>query len=69
MDRAITAAKHAFDNGPWPRLTHAERATYLRALGEEVVKRSGDITQMWPRESGVIVFVEPPQSHSCDRIR
>jgi acyl-CoA reductase-like NAD-dependent aldehyde dehydrogenase len=57
MDRAITAAKEAFDHGPWPRLTHAERAAYLRALGDEVVKRSGDIAQMWPRESGVIAAV------------
>ena len=54
IDRAVTAAKEAFDHGPWPRLTHAERAAYLRALGEEVVKRSADIVQMWPRESGVI---------------
>ena len=22
MDRAVTAAKEAFDHGPWPRLTH-----------------------------------------------
>jgi aldehyde dehydrogenase (NAD+) len=57
IDRAVTAAKEAFDNGPWPRLTHAERAGYLRALGEEVVKRSADIAQMWPRESGVIAPV------------
>jgi len=54
MDRAVTAAKEAFDRGPWPRLTHAERASYLRALGEEVVKRSADIVQLWPREAGVI---------------
>ena len=54
IDRAVTAAKEAFDHGPWPRLTHAERAAYLRALGDEVVKRSADIVQMWPREAGVI---------------
>ena len=57
IDRAVSAAREAFDNGPWPRLTHAERAEYLRALGEQVVKRSGDIAQMWPRESGVIAAV------------
>jgi aldehyde dehydrogenase (NAD+) len=57
MDRAVTAAKEAFDRGPWPRLTHAERAAYLRALGDEVVKRAGDIAQMWPREAGVIAAV------------
>jgi acyl-CoA reductase-like NAD-dependent aldehyde dehydrogenase len=39
IDRAVTAAGDAFDHGPWPRLTHAQRAAYLRALGEEVVKR------------------------------
>src|SRR6202453_2958405 len=54
MDRAVSAAKEAFDNGPWPRLSHAERAAYLRALGDEVVKRSGAIQQMWPREAGVL---------------
>jgi len=31
MDRAVTAARKAFDKGPWPRLTHAERADYLRS--------------------------------------
>ena len=54
MDRAISAAEGAFDHGPWPRLSHAERAAYLRALGDEVVKRSGAIQQMWPREAGVL---------------
>ena len=57
ISRAVGAAREAFDNGPWPRLTHAERAGYLRALGEQVVKRSADIAQMWPRESGVIAAV------------
>ena len=54
MDRAVSAAKEAFDNGPWPRLSHPERAAYLRALGDEVVKRSAAIAQMWPREAGVL---------------
>jgi len=57
MDRAMGAAREAFDNGPWPRLTHAQRAAYLRALGEEVSRRSADIAQMWPRESGVLHVV------------
>jgi hypothetical protein len=30
---AVGAARRAFDEGPWPRLTHAERAEYLRAFG------------------------------------
>src|ERR1700734_4529650 len=54
MDRAVSAAKEAFDNGPWPRLSHAERAAYLRALGDEIAKRTEDLGQIWPRESGVL---------------
>src|ERR1700722_12911418 len=33
MDRAVSAAKEAFDHGPWPRLSHAERASYLAGRG------------------------------------
>ena len=54
IDRAVGAAKEAFDNGPWPRLSHAERAGYLRAIGAELNKRGEDIGQIWPRESGVL---------------
>jgi aldehyde dehydrogenase (NAD+) len=31
MSRAVAAARVAFDDGPWPRLTHRERAGFLRA--------------------------------------
>jgi aldehyde dehydrogenase (NAD+) len=54
ISRALQAARQAFDAGPWPGLTHAERAGYLRAIGEELGKRSEDIGQIWPRESGVL---------------
>jgi aldehyde dehydrogenase (NAD+) len=54
ISRAVAAAKEAFDTGPWPRLSHAERAAYLRAIGEEVAKRTEDLGQIWPRESGVL---------------
>ncbi len=54
ISRAVAAARDAFDNGPWPRLSHAERAGYLRAIGEEIAKRTEDLGQIWPRESGVL---------------
>lgn len=54
MDRAVGAARSAFDVGPWPRMTHGQRAEYLRALGAGLAARAGDIGQIWPRESGVI---------------
>jgi acyl-CoA reductase-like NAD-dependent aldehyde dehydrogenase len=57
IDRAVTAAKDAFDNGPWQWLSHAQRADYLRALGAELKKRSDAIGEIWPRESGVLAAV------------
>jgi acyl-CoA reductase-like NAD-dependent aldehyde dehydrogenase len=54
MDRAVTAARTAFDDGPWSRMTHKERADVLRALGAAIAERGADIAQVWPRESGVL---------------
>src|SRR5262249_42079301 len=52
--RAVGAARTAFDDGPWPSLSHAERADYLRAFGPAIQKRAADLAQIWPRESGTI---------------
>jgi aldehyde dehydrogenase (NAD+) len=54
MARAVAAAREAFDMGPWPRMSHAERAEYLRAMAEGLRKRADDVGQIWPRESGVL---------------
>jgi aldehyde dehydrogenase (NAD+) len=54
MAGAIAAARHAFDDGPWPRLTHAERAEYLQALATGLRSRGDEVAQMWPRESGIL---------------
>ena len=54
MDRAVTAAREAFDKGPWPRMSHQERAGYLRAIAEGLAARVDDYNEIWPRESGVV---------------
>jgi len=54
MARAIAAARKAFDHGPWPRMSHAERAGYLRKLAEGMRQRAGDIAAMWPHEMGIL---------------
>lgn len=53
IDRAVKAARNAFDNGPWPRLSHQERANYLRAMGAKLQERADDIALIWPNEMGV----------------
>jgi acyl-CoA reductase-like NAD-dependent aldehyde dehydrogenase len=54
IDRAVGAARQAFDKGPWPQLTHAERARYMRAIGEEMRARAEEISRIWTTESGII---------------
>lgn len=54
LERAIDAARRAFDEGPWPRMTHAHRAMFLTAMATELRRRTGDIAEIWPRESGVL---------------
>lgn len=53
IDRAIGAARRAFDEGPWPRLPVAERAHCLRAIATEVEARTDDIAAIWPNEMGI----------------
>jgi aldehyde dehydrogenase (NAD+) len=57
MARAVAAAREAFDQGPWPRMSHEERADYLRAIGVQLEGRADDIGQIWPRESGVLHLI------------
>jgi acyl-CoA reductase-like NAD-dependent aldehyde dehydrogenase len=67
MDRAVTAARTAFDEGPWPSLSHAERAEYLRAFGPKIAARSHVLAQIWPRESGTIHAVAQYASRTMQK--
>src|SRR3546814_7700880 len=53
MERAVAAAREAFDRGPWPRMSHAARAEYLNALGKELKARVDDLANAWTSEMGV----------------
>ncbi|MEU3980519.1 aldehyde dehydrogenase family protein [Streptomyces sp. NPDC026672] len=50
----MAAARTAFDQGPWPRLSHEERAGHPRAFAAELRRRSTDLAEFWSRQSGVL---------------
>ena len=54
IDRAVVAARRAFDEGPWPTMSHAARAEFLRGMANGLRERAEDIGQIWPRESGAL---------------
>ena len=57
MARAVDAAREAFDRGPWPKMSHAQRAEYLRAIGEGLRGKADEVGQLWPRESGALHII------------
>src|SRR5258708_4977601 len=54
MSLAVASARRAFDDGPWPRLTHAERAEVLRAMAAGIQAHGEVLGQLWPRETGTL---------------
>src|SRR5215831_18823759 len=52
MDAAVAAARKAFDEGPWPRLSHAERGDYLRKMGKALEARVGELAAAWAEQIG-----------------
>src|SRR5690554_4264619 len=52
IDRAVSAARDAFENGPWPRMEPSERARYLRKVAEYLTERLDDIANAWTLQVG-----------------
>jgi acyl-CoA reductase-like NAD-dependent aldehyde dehydrogenase len=70
MDLAVAAARRAFDRGPWPRMTHAERAGYMRAMADRLEARASDYSTIWPRESGVVhAYAQASEAGSAQTLR
>jgi aldehyde dehydrogenase (NAD+) len=59
MDRAVAAAREAFDRGPWPRLSHRERADYLSKLRAALAERSAELATAWTFQVGGLSMVAP----------
>lgn len=52
VDRAVTAARNAFDKGPWPTLAPQERAEVLRRVREKIAQRREDFADLITDEMG-----------------
>jgi aldehyde dehydrogenase (NAD+) len=53
IDRAVGAARAAFDDGPWPRLTMGDRAVHLASLADALRRRADDLDRLVSTESGI----------------
>ncbi len=65
-ERAVAAARRAFDDGPWPRMSGPERAATVRRVGELLQERSQDLATLEARDGGgtmrKALFVDVPSA-------
>lgn len=54
IEHAVAAAREAFDRGPWPRLSPAERGAYLARIAGLWETRKEALADTWSAESGVL---------------
>ena len=52
IDAAVKAARDAFDSGPWPQMSGAERGAILRKMGEEIAARTDELARMEVLDNG-----------------
>src|SRR5215472_14660163 len=59
IDRAVAAARDAFDRGPWPRMTPGERADVLARAAQALRKREAEIAGVTVDEMGCAISQAP----------
>lgn len=52
IDAAVKAARQAFDHGPWPSMSGAERAEYLRKIAARITERLSEIAALEVLDNG-----------------
>jgi acyl-CoA reductase-like NAD-dependent aldehyde dehydrogenase len=62
IDRAVAAAREAFDEGPWPRMTPDERADLVARAAEMIRKRDDDLAGLLVEEVGAVASHVPMQN-------
>ena len=55
VDRAVRAARRAFDEGPWPKMPGRERARYLRTLAALIAREGERLAAIETRDNGKLV--------------
>src|SRR5690349_5610384 len=54
VERAVAAARKAFDDGPWPRMSPRERSNIMMRMGEIFDRRRSELVDLNVREAGSI---------------
>jgi aldehyde dehydrogenase (NAD+) len=52
VDRAVAAARYAFDKGPWGKMTATQRGALLRKLGDIIARDAEELARIESRDNG-----------------
>jgi acyl-CoA reductase-like NAD-dependent aldehyde dehydrogenase len=59
VEAAVRAARRAFDEGPWPRMTPAARGQLLASLAERLSARHAELAAAWTAQVGGLAAAAP----------
>jgi len=69
VDRAVRAARAAFESGPWPKMKPAERQRILSRLGDLVLERGDELARLETLDNGKPIFesrqIDVPMVANC----
>ncbi len=57
IDRAVKAARRAFESGPWPNLTPAERGKLIWRLGDLIYEHLEELAQLEALDNGKPIVI------------
>jgi len=55
IDAAVAAARKAFDEGPWPRMSPQERGAYLKKVAALLNARMPELAEAWTGQVGAVI--------------
>ncbi len=69
VDRAVRAARAAFEGGPWPKLRPAERQKILFRLGDLILEHGDELARLETLDNGKPIFesrqIDVPMTANC----
>jgi acyl-CoA reductase-like NAD-dependent aldehyde dehydrogenase len=68
VDAAVEAARRAFDQGPWPRMTLEERLNVLRQVSAGLAAQVGDIAHLVTSEMGSPISLSTSYQATAPRL-
>jgi aldehyde dehydrogenase (NAD+) len=71
VDKAVRAARHAFDNGPWRRMSASERGKLMYRLADLIEKNAEQLARLESLDNGkpyaVALAADLPLTIACYR--